>query len=65
MLFSVDETGGAEVVLDVVVGVVLDGLSFPPPPHAVKVPIEMTAAMPRPAATRRVRSACFMVPSCS
>jgi len=64
MLFSVDETGGADVVLDVVVGVVLDGLSFPPP-HAVKVPIEMTAAMPRPAATRRVRSPCFIVPSCS
>jgi hypothetical protein len=55
MLFSVGETL-------VVVGVVEDGPPVPPPPQAVNVPIEMTAAMPRPAAARRV-SRRFMLQS--
>jgi hypothetical protein len=64
MLFSVDDTGGAEVVLlVVVVVVVLDGLGVPPPPQAVSVPIATTAAMPKPAATRRVRRRSFMMES--
>jgi hypothetical protein len=59
MLFSVGETvvDGAVVV---VVVVVLDGPPVSPPPQAVSAPIEMTAATPRPAATRRV-SRLFMV----
>jgi hypothetical protein len=52
------------VVLDVVVGVVLDGLSFPPPPHAVNTPIDTTAAMPKPAVMRRVSRLSFMLQSC-
>jgi hypothetical protein len=63
-LFSVGETVGAGVLVDVVVGVVLDGVSFPPPPHAVNTPIDTTAAMPKPAATRRVSRISFMLQSC-
>ena len=56
MLFSVGETL-------VEVGVVVeDGPPELPPPQAVSVPIEMTAARPTPAATRRV-SRRFMVQS--
>src|SRR4051812_32131722 len=58
MLFSVGETVGTVVV--VVVVVVLDGAGASPPPQAVNAPIEMAAAMPRPAATRRV-SRLFMM----
>ena len=50
MLFSVGVTDGAVVV----VSVVLDGAGFSLPPQAVSAPMEMNAAMPRPAATRRV-----------
>jgi hypothetical protein len=50
-------------VLDGVV-VVLEGPPFPPPPHAVNVPIETTAAMPTIAATRRVTRGVFMRQSC-
>jgi hypothetical protein len=50
MLFSVGET-----VVVVVVVVVLDGPPDSPPPQAVSAPIETKAAIPRPAATRRVR----------
>ena len=58
MLFSVGDTDGS-VVLVVVVVVVLDGLGVVLPLHAVSAPMEMKAAMPRPAATRRV-SGLFM-----
>src|SRR3954471_5923176 len=51
MLFSVGETEGVVVV----VVVVLDGPPVPPPPQAVSALIETNAAIPRPAATRRVR----------
>jgi hypothetical protein len=56
-LFSVGDgvglgDGATDVV--VVVGVVLDGPPEPLPPQAVNAPIEMTAATPRPAATRRL-----------
>jgi hypothetical protein len=60
MLFSVGDTDGAVVV--VVVSVVLDGPPVWPPPQAVSVPMEMKAATPRPAATRRVRRL-FMIES--
>jgi hypothetical protein len=57
MLFSVGETDG-----DVLVGVVvLDGDGVSPPPQAVSAPIETNAAMPRPAATRRVRRLFMML----
>jgi hypothetical protein len=73
-LFSLGETDvagdGAVVVGVVVVGVVvvgvvvvLDGLSLPPPPHAVKTPMETAAAMPRLAATRRVSQRFFIMSS--
>jgi hypothetical protein len=48
-LFSVGDTDGVVVVV-----VVLDGVVGWFPPQAVSVPIEMKAATPRPAATRRV-----------
>jgi len=58
MLFSVGVTDGA-----VVVSVVLDGAGFSSlPPQAVSAPMEMKAATPRPAATRRVRRL-FMIES--
>jgi hypothetical protein len=50
-LFSVGETEGVVVV----VVVVLDGPPDSPPPQAVSAPIETNAAIPMPAATRRVR----------
>jgi hypothetical protein len=50
MLFSVGDTDGGVVV----VVVVLDGPPVSPPPQAVNAPIEMKAATPIPAATRRV-----------
>jgi hypothetical protein len=50
MLFSVGVADGA-VVDD---SVVLDGLGFSLPPQAVSAPMETNAAMPRPAAMRRV-----------
>ncbi|KQY03816.1 hypothetical protein ASD37_23460 [Mycobacterium sp. Root135] len=51
MLFSVGVTDGALVELSVV----LDGAGFSSlPPQAVSAPMEMNAAIPRPAATRRV-----------
>jgi hypothetical protein len=54
MLFSVGD--GALVVVGVVV---LEGLWEPLPLQAVSAPIEMAAAMPIPAATRRVIGAFF------
>jgi hypothetical protein len=59
MLFSVGVTldDGAVVV---VVVVVLEGALDPLPPQAVSAPMEMTAATPRPAATRRVNRLCMM-----
>jgi hypothetical protein len=64
MLFSVGETlGGGAVVVVVVVVVVLEGALDPPPPQAVSAPMEMTAATPRPAATRR-ENRLFMEQSC-
>jgi hypothetical protein len=64
-LFSLGETDvagdGVVVVAVVVVVVVLDGLWLPPPPHAVKTPIETAAAMPRLAATRRVGQRFFIM----
>jgi hypothetical protein len=56
MLFSVGETLVVGVVVEV------DGVPDSPPPQAVNVPIEMAAAMPMPAATRRV-SRRFMLQS--
>jgi hypothetical protein len=56
ILFSVGET------LVEVVGVVEDGPPDPPPPQAVRTPIESAAAMPTLAATRRV-SRRFMLQS--
>src|ERR1700712_1780053 len=50
MLFSVGVTDGVVVV----VSVVLDGLGDSLPPQAVSAPMEMKAATPMPAATRRV-----------
>jgi hypothetical protein len=58
MLFSVGDTDGAVVV----VVVVLDGVVDWFPPQAVSAPMEMKAATPRPAATRRVRRL-FMIES--
>jgi hypothetical protein len=58
MLFSVGVTDGAVVV----VVVVLDGLVDSLPLQAVSAPMETKAAMPRPAATRRV-SRLFMIES--
>jgi hypothetical protein len=52
---------GDGVVVVVVVVVVLDGVWLPPPPHAVKTPIETAAAMPRLAATRRVGQRFFIM----
>jgi hypothetical protein len=67
--FSVGCAGGADVGDDVVVVVVVvdvcDGPSFSSPPHAVSAPIEMTAAIPREAATRRVNRPDFMMQSYS
>jgi hypothetical protein len=64
MFFSVGETlgAGAEVVVVVVVVVVsvLEGPLDPLPPQAVSAPIEMTAATPSPAATRRVNRLCIV-----
>jgi hypothetical protein len=58
MLFSVGDTDGAVVV----VVVVLDGVVDWFPPQAVSAPMDMKAATPRPAATRRVRRL-FMIES--
>jgi hypothetical protein len=54
MLFSVGEIVGDGAVVVVVVVVVLEGPPVSPPPHAVKAPAKMAAAMPTVAATRRV-----------
>jgi hypothetical protein len=61
--FSVGFAGGVVVV--VVVVEVSDGASFSSPPHAVNAPIEMMAAMPSEAATRRVDQPVFRIQSCS
>ena len=61
--FSVGLTDGD---VDVVVVVeVSDGASFSSPPHAVSVPIEMMAAIPSDAATRRVNRPDFIMQSSS
>jgi hypothetical protein len=60
MLFSVGDGAGADVVVVVVVVVVLDGLSLPPPPHAVSVPIATIAAPPAITARRRPKRCEFM-----
>jgi hypothetical protein len=53
-------------VLDGVVVVVDDGPPDPPLPQAVNVPIEMIAAIPTTAATRRVtRGFCMPCPVCA
>jgi hypothetical protein len=57
-LFSVGETDGAVVDVVVVVSVVLEGPDAPPP-QAVSAPMDTKAAMPRPAATRRVSRRCM------
>jgi hypothetical protein len=62
MFFSVGDTLGAAEVVVVVVVVVLEGPLDPLPPQAVSVPIEITAATPRPAATRRVYRLCMVGP---
>jgi hypothetical protein len=54
--------GGVEVVVVVDVS---DGASFSSLPHAVNAPIEMMAAIPSEAATRRVDQPVFMMESCS
>lgn len=64
--FSVGSAGGACVVDEGVVVVVVvvevsDGASVFSPPHAVNTPIEMMAAMPSEAATRRVDRPVFMM----
>jgi hypothetical protein len=68
--FSVGEPvgAGAGVVVVVVVVVVVEvseGACFSWPPHAVNTPIDMMAAIPSEAATRRVERPVFMVQSCS
>ena len=64
--FSVGLAGGVVVVVVVVVVVeVSDGASVFSPPHAVSAPIEMMAAIPSVAATRRVDRPVFMMQSCS
>jgi hypothetical protein len=60
--FSVGDTDVAgDGVVVVVVVVVLDGVWLPPPPQAVKTPMETKAAMPRLAATRRVSRRFFIM----
>ena len=61
--FSVGLADGVVVV--VVVVEVSEGASFSSLPHAVNAPIEMRAAMPSEAATRRVDQPVFMFQSCS
>jgi hypothetical protein len=65
--FSVGEAGvdDAGVVVVVVVVEVSDGASLFCPPHAVNAPIEMMAAIPSEAATRRVDRPDVMMQSCS
>jgi hypothetical protein len=60
--------GFADVVVVVVVVVVVEdseGPSLSWPPHAVNAPIEMMAAIPSEAATRRGSRPVFMMQSCS
>jgi hypothetical protein len=62
--FSVGSAGADDVVV-VVVMEVSEGASFSSLPHAVSAPIEMMAAIPSEAATRRVNRPVFMMQSCS
>jgi hypothetical protein len=64
--FSVGSAGAddGDVVVVVVVEV-SEGASFSSLPHAVSAPIEMMAAIPSEAATRRGSRAVFMMQSCS
>jgi hypothetical protein len=59
--FSVGDAGADDgVVVVVVVVEVSEGALFSSPPHAVNAPIEMMAAIPSEAATRRVDRPVFM-----
>jgi len=60
--FSVGDAGANDdgVVVVVVVVEVSEGALFSSPPHAVNAPIEMMAAIPSEAATRRVDRPVFM-----
>ena len=63
--FSVGSAGAVDDGVVVVVVVEVSGAFVSSLPHAVSAPIEMMAAIPSEAATRRVSRPVFMMQSCS